>query len=249
MRGANAARSGGAGLAGAIASLILLSPAIAQAASVVDVNAGDANTITSVTAIDDPADGIAGVRTGVRIEEFYGEQTLEPYEVSVGGFALVSPAGLTFDKVITIESVDQHSDWDSMYIQLVVTNDTAFTWKDYHLEFYTSDFSTPIGLTLLNIGAPGVEPGGYGNELFDETSSEGTRIDFWSEGDGQAPDATNTIWLRWDWGNPLDRYEVGESIGIRQLATVVPEPGTASLIGLALGALALRRRARATRGR
>lgn len=235
------------GRVAAVAACVALGAAEARAASVVDVNGGDANTITSVSAILDPADGIAGTRTGVRVAESYGEQTLEEYP-SQGGYALVSPTGLTFDKVITIEAVDEHSDWDSMYIQLVVTNATTLTWSDYHLEFYTDDFEDPLGLTLLSIGAPGVEPGGYGNTVFDETQSLGTEIHFFTDGEGQAPGEVNTIWLRWDWGNPLDDHQVGDAIGIRQIATAVPEPGTASLLGLALCALSLRRR-RAVSGR
>jgi len=230
-------------LVAALAALIALSAPRAQAASVLDVNAGDANTITSVTANVDPANDFLGVRTGVRIAESYGEQTLEPYD-SVGGFALVSPTGLTFDKVVTIEAVDQHSDWDSMYIEFVVTNDTTLTWTDYHLEFYTSDFSQPLGLTLLTVtGIPEVPPTPFGNTIFDQSSPfGGTEIDFSASAGGQDPGEVNTIWLRWDWGNPGDRYEVGDSIGIRQIATAVPEPGVASLLGLALGALALGRR-------
>ena len=193
---------------------------VATGATVTDVYTGDQNVIQSVTPISDPV-GLG--RTGVQINESYRESTVIPY-ASQGVRALVNPSMQFFDKTLTITASDQHTDWDSMYVRLSVTNNTPYPWSDYHLIFYTQGFSQKLGLTLLSVNSSAY----FGNDFFDMSSTYGylggTEIDFWSQTKALQPGQTINIWLRWDWGNPLDRYEVGETICIRQIATITPEP-------------------------
>ena len=214
----------------------------AYAATVSDIYNIDLNVITSATAIADP---VGFSRTGVNVAESYGESALIPY-TSQGGYAVVNSASQFFDKTVTITASDQHTDWDSMYINLQITNNTPYAWSDYHLIFYNQDFTQKRGLTLLSVNASSY----FGNQVFDHSTTYGylggTEIDFWSTTQTQQPGQTNNIWLRWDWGNPLDKYAVGNTIGIRQVATVVPIPGAMWLFGSGLlGLIGVARRKKA----
>ena len=216
------------------AALLTLSGNV-YAASVVDVYNNDLNVITHVIAINDP---VGFSRTGVNVEESYGESTLISYP-SQGGKAVVNAALQYFDKTVTIAASDQHSDWDSMYINLKITNNTPYPWSDYHLIFYNQNFTQKLGLTLLSVNTSPY----FGNELFDKSTTYGylggSEIDFWSNTATQNPGQTNNIWLRWDWGNPLDDHAVGYTIGIRQVATtVIPIPGAIWLLASGLLGLA-----------
>ena len=203
------------------------------AASVVDVYNGDLNVLTNVTAINDP---VGSGRTGVNVVESYGENHMVAYP-SRDGAAIVNGQGQFFDKTLTITQSDQHTNWDSMYINLQVTNNTPYKWSDYHVEFYSADFTKTFGITLLNASGTGL----YGNSIFDQTTVNPFqgKYDFWSNTAVQNPGQTNNLWFRWDWGNPLEPYPVGYTIGVRQVATtVIPIPGAIWLLGSALLGLA-----------
>jgi hypothetical protein len=136
-----------------------------------------------------------------------------------------------------------------MYINFQVTNASSRAWSDFHLEFYNADFTQAKGLTLLWVGVGSQSYPYFGNDFFDQSSQYGdfggTALHFWSSGQQVAPNGTLNVWLRWDWGNPGDDHAVGDAIGIRQIATAVPEPVNVlmMLAGLTVLGLALRTRA------
>jgi hypothetical protein len=241
-----------------IAALPLLAALGAQAATLTDVTGSSEYAITSVALFskdenfsNDPSGAAyAGVEVGVR----YGAQTLTPYD-SHGGFAAVAAGPVFFDLTLTLTEFDVDPNagtppWSQLYVVLSVENDTPFAWSDFHVLFFDPASSEPVGLTLLEVGN-GVTYPFFTNTVFDQSSDygdfDGAELHFWSDVETQLPGESNEIAFRWDWGNPGDPYEVGESIGIRLIATV-PEPSAALLAVAGLGASALRARARA-RGR
>ena len=116
-----------------------------------------------------------------------------------------------------------------------------------HVEFYDSTFTNPLGLTLLQVGIGETTYPYFSNVVFDQSSSYGefggAELHFWSDTATQDFAESNPISFRWDWGNPGDPYQIGDTIGIRVIATVpVPEPAAGSLVIAGLAALAAHRR-------
>jgi hypothetical protein len=87
----------------------------------------------------------------------------------------------------------------------------------------------------------------FSNAQLDQPSShgdfDGAQLHFWSGTASQDLGESNPISFRWDWGNPGDPYEIGDTIGARVIATVpVPERATAPFLLAGLAALAALRR-------
>jgi hypothetical protein len=207
----------------------------ASAATVTDVYIDDAMVITNKLDIVDPA---GSPRIGVNVEESYGENTLIPYD-SHDGYGIVNGNQQFFDKTITITESDKYDDWCSMYLNFQVINNTNHAWSDYHLEFWNTDFTERKGLTLLTVNVGDITFDPFGNDIFDHADgwSGGQGINFWSDTIALDPLETGNFYIRWDWGNPRDKYKVGDVIGVRQVATTVPIPGAlwlfaSGLIGL-----------------
>jgi hypothetical protein len=225
----------------------------AHAATVVDVNNNASNAITSVDLFNKATNGTndpSGTSyAGVTINETYGASNPVPYSFN-SGTALANSNGTFFDQTVTLTSFDDDPsnnttiDWDQLFIKFKVTNNSPYAWSGYNLEFYNSTFTQKLGLTLLQVGGGSTTYPYFGDSLFDKQTSygyaSGSEIHFWSDTLSQLPGQTNEISLRWDWGNPGDRYHVGDTIGIRQVASpVVPIPAALPLFLSALGMLGL----------
>lgn len=231
-----------------LSSILMAAMNTANAATVLDVNNTDSNSITSIdlfnkdtTGTNDPS-GYS--YAGVTINESYEESTRVPYSFNAD-FGLANSNGAFFDKTITLTSFDDNptNTWDQLFIKFNVTNNSPYAWSGYHLEFYDSTFTQKLGLTLLQVGIGATTFPYFENTLFDQQTNYGynggSELNFWSDTLRQLPGQTNEISLRWDWGNPLDPYSVGNTIGIRQVATVVPIPATFPLFLSALGMMNL----------
>lgn len=237
--------SGACGLCGWLAAALLLSlvgAASAGAFSITDVNAGDLNTIDGTP--------MKGLSQGV--DETYGEDDLVAYANpnSTGIGIADTDSGLTlyFDKVLTFETID--ADRRDGFLQgsgsiapfrFDITNATAFVWEDYHFEFWTADFSERLSLRVRN-AVDGL--GGFEDAF--ELSDPGVLadgVDFYNGALNPGQETRLSISLETVDGSSF----VGTSIGVRQIATIVPEPSTVALLGLGLAGLTAARRRRLLR--
>ncbi len=214
----------------------------AAAATVVDVTGSADYSITGVELFSKGAGGTNDPSgksyAGVQVNLSYGASSLVPYP-SQGGYAVVTSAGAPFEFTLQLSSFDDDpgNTWDQLYVVLNVQNDSSFNWSDFHVEFYDATFTNKLGLTLLQVGSGSATYPYFTNVVFDQSSTYGdfggAELHFSSATVTQGIGQSNQIGFRWDWGNPLDPYAIGDTIGIRVVATTVPEPATSALLGTA----------------
>jgi hypothetical protein len=172
---------------------------------------------------------------GVQVNISYGADTLAPFP-SQGGYAVLTGAGEPFDLTLQLATFDDDpgNTWDQLYVTLNVVNDSPFDWSDFHVEFYDATFTQKLGLTLLQVGVGSTTYPYFTNVVFDQSSNYGdfggAELHFSSTTNTQGIGESNQISFRWDWGNPLDAYAIGDTIGIRLIATTVPEPAATALL-------------------
>ena len=199
---------------------ILLAFGQAQAIIMVDdVYDDDFNYVTHV---DQDTDA-----STLFVEEDYNEDNLIPYQSHDGWGIVDNDIGEPvryFDKVVTLNGAQ--SDW---LFSFIVTNTTSYWWSDYHFEFYDEDFSTKLDITDILLD--------WSNTVvFEQWARVYNELHFWDPVTRHAPGQTASYNLRLD----LDAIHstVGDTFGIRQVATTVPEPGSIVLLGLGLTGLA-----------
>jgi PEP-CTERM motif len=217
----------------------------ASAATITDATGAADYAITSVQLFSKGTGGTNDPSgksyAGVQVNVSYGADTLVPFN-SQGGYAAVTSAGRAFDITLQLSSFDDdpNNNWDQLFVTLNVLNDTPFAWSDFHVEFYDATFTNKLGLTLLQVGTGTATYPYFSNVVFDQSSTYGqyggAELHFWSSTTTQGVAASNQISFRWDWGNPGDLYAIGDTIGVRLIATV-PEPGTSALLGAGIGGL------------
>ena len=187
-------------------TVLLLMAGQTAAMSIVDLNPGDLNIITG--AFEDDA------LNELLVFEDYNEEWLVPYP-SHDGYGIVNPQGGYFDKVVSFTA----DDWDGRWaFDFRVTNTSPYCWSDYHFEFWDETFENPLDLTGI------VDD--WDNEIFQNSRFTGTTLEFWAP-QWQCPGQTNQFLIF------VQPVGMAGSVGIRQVATTIPEPLT--MMGLFAG--------------
>ncbi len=200
---------------------LLLFPMLrpAGAMTITDQDLTDQNSITSQDEDD--------ANNELLVFEDYNETHLVPYK-SHDGYGIVNAQGGYFDKVLTFTAGDLDGTWA---LDFRVTNTGPYTWSDYHFEFWDATFTQRLLFPLMS---PDPQA-----DIFQNWAFDGSTLQFWAP-DWQAPGETQQFVF---WFDPFQIFNgQAGSIGIRQVATTVPEPGTLLLLGSGLGALVAYRR-------
>lgn len=203
-----------------------------------DLNLGDAMSITSVT----------NTATGATVTESYAESTLIPYTSLVpifpdaGNMAIVTPTSTYFDKVVTYSGF---ASGDLVEFQFEITNNTPYNWRDYHFEIWNDDFTA-------RQQAPWASPNPNSGNLPTLFSDQFTGLvihpnvatfhSFAGSGERHEIGVMGTYTLR------MELYSFTNSgsgtMGLRQIATTVPEPASMAIFGLGFSFVMAARRKR-----
>jgi hypothetical protein len=207
--------------------------------TVSDLNLGDAMSITSIT----------NTANGVTMTETYAESTLIPYTSPIpifpdaGNFAIVTPSHTYFDKVVTYSGI---ASGELTEFQFEITNNTPYHWRDYHFEIWNDDFTArqqaPWASPNPNTGnLPTLYSDQFtGLGIYPNTASF---YSFPNSGERHEIGVTGIYTLR------MELYSFTNSgsgtMGLRQIATTVPEPASMAIFGLGFSFVMAARRKRA----
>ena len=203
-----------------------------------DLNLGDAMSITGVT----------NTANGVTVTESYGESHMIPYTSLVPIFpdakdtALVTSAHTYFDKVVTYSGF---ASGDLAEFQFEITNNTKHNWWDYHYEIWNEDFTA-------RQQAPWASPNPNSGNLPTLYSDQFTGLvihpnvatfhSFAGSGEKHLKGELGIYTLR------MELYSFTNSgsgtLGLRQIATTVPEPASMAIFGLGFSFVMASRRKR-----
>jgi hypothetical protein len=198
--------------------VLLLAAGPATAMTITDLDLTDLNIIVQ-TDEDDALNELL-------IIEDYNERRWIPY-CGHDPYAIVNLQGGFFDKVVTFTDDDLDGSWA---LDFRVHNTTAWCWSDYHFEFWNEEFTERLpDFPLLD----------WSNEIFQNSAFPGPFcgegvLEFWAPS-LQCPCVTNQFVLIFD-PRQVNNGDAG-AFGIRQVATVVPEPLT--MLGVFLGVSSL----------
>ena len=223
----------------ALAAASICTPANAGTVSFSDLNLGDAMSIT----------GITNTANGVTVTESYGESTKIPYYSLVpiypdaGKTAFVTPSYTYFDKVVTYSGF---ASGDLVEFQFEITNNTFRRWSDYHFEIWNDEFTA-------RQQAPWASPNPNSGNLPTLHSDQFTGLvihpnvatfhSFAGSGERHKIGETGIYTLR------MELYSFTNSgfgtMGLRQVATTIPEPASMAIFGLGFSFVMAARRKRA----
>ena len=222
----------------ALAAASICTPANAGTVSFSDLNLGDAMSIT----------GITNTAYGVTVTESYGESTKIPYYSLVpifpsAGKAFVTPSYTYFDKVVTYSGF---ASGDIVEFQFEITNNTVCPWTDFHFEIWNDEFTA-------RQQAPWASPNPNSDNLPTLYSDQFTGLvihpnvatfhSFAGSGERHKIGEMGIYTLR------MELYSFTNSgfgtMGLRQVATTIPEPASMAIFGLGFSFVMAARRKRA----
>ena len=229
----------GCGVFMSLMTVGMFNTAKAGTITVSDLNLGDAMSIT----------GITNTATGVTMTENYAESTLIPYTSLVpiypdaGNMAIVTPTSTYFDKVVTYSGI---ASGELTEFQFEITNNTPYNWRDYHYEIWNEDFTA-------RQQAPWASPNPNSGNLPTLYSDQFTGLvihpnvatfhSFAGSGERHLIGEMGIYTLR------MELYSFTNSgsgtLGLRQIATTVPEPASMAIFGLGFSFVMASRRKRA----
>ena len=204
----------------------ICTPANAGTVLFSDLNLGDAMSIT----------GITNNANGVTVTDSYGESTMIPYYSLVpiypdaGKTAFVTTSYTYFDKVVTYSGF---ASGDLVEFQFEITNNTFRRWSDYHFEIWNDEFTA-------RQQAPWASPNPNSGNLPTLYSDQFTGLvihpnvatfhSFAGSGERHKIGETGIYTLR------MELYSFTNSgfgtMGLRQVATIIPEPASMAIFGL-----------------
>jgi hypothetical protein len=166
-------------------------------------NVEDLNLADMNTIDNQYFDGMAYV-----VNESYGEDATVPYP-SHDGNAIVNDQEEFFEKEVFLDAAGNYT------LNFNVTNTSPHTWSDYH-------FIIDPDVTLIN----------YDNDVFANSSYDGTELAFWAP-EWVEPGETAHFILGFSVAEGINSFK------LTQIATTVPIPGALLLLasGLAFGNL------------
>lgn len=205
--------------------------------TLVDQNLADAMSITGQT----------GMISGVTVTETYAESTLIPYNSLVpiqpdaGHYAVVTPGHTYFDKVVTFSGFASN---EIGVMTFEITNSTPYNWSDYHFEIWNTGFT-------LREQAPWAfpNPPAFTSPLVSDqftgltiNPNVGSLYSFAGSGERHEVGVTGIYTLRME----LFSFASSSSgqFGLRQVATVTPEPASMAIFGIGGSMLMYARRRR-----
>lgn len=226
----------------ALACLSLLAAGIANYAqagvvTITDLNPGDLMSITGT-----PVNTV----NGITVKESYGESTKIPYNSlntilpDAGDIALVTPSHTYFDKLVTYSGMTQGQLFE---FQFEITNATPWDWSDYHFEIWNADFTARQQAPWASPNPPLNLPTLHSDQFtgLQIHPNVATFYSFPGSGERHSVTEVGTYTLRMElfsFNNTGDG-----SFGMRQVATVTPEPGSMAIFGIGSGlAMFVRRR-------
>ena len=207
--------------------------------TLVDQNLADAMSITGQT----------GMISGVTVTETYAESTLIPYNSLVpiqpdaGHLAVVTPGPVHtyFDKVVTFSGFTSN---EIGLMTFQITNSTPYDWSDYHFEIWDTSFTVREQAPWAFPNSPGfILP--LVSDQFTGLSinpNVGSLFSFPGSGERHEVGVTGIYTLR------MELFSFANSssgqFGLRQVATVTPEPASMAIFGIGGSMLMYARRRR-----
>jgi hypothetical protein len=206
-----------------------------------DVNITDAMSITSQT----------GMASGVTVAETYAESTLIPYNSLVpiqpdaGHLAIVTPGQTYFDKIVNFSGFTSN---EIGLMTFQITNSTPYNWSDYHFEIWNTSFTVREQAPWAfpnspNFTLPLVSDQFTGLSI---NPNVGSSFSFQNSGELHEVGVTGIYTLRMELFS-FANTGAGQ-FGLRQVATVTPEPASMAIFGIGGSVLMYvrRRRGRST---
>jgi len=202
-----------------------------------DQNLTDAMSITGQTA--NPS--------GVTVAETYAESTRIPYDSLVpiqpdaGHYAVVTPGHTYFDKIITFSGFTSN---EIGVMTFQITNSTPYNWVDYHFEIWNTTFTereqAPWAFpNSPNFILPLVSDQFTGLSI---NPNVGSLFSFPDSGEQHEVGVTGIYTLR------MELFSFANSssgaFGLRQVATITPEPASMAIFGIGGSMLMYSRRRR-----
>jgi hypothetical protein len=191
---------------------------------------GDTFTISKLNTAG--AYTIDSFTNGGSVQETYSATTPVPFP-SHDGFALVTPSTddggpIWFDKLITITS--NSPNFDHFEATFHVDNNTGFSWSDYHFLLAFDDVTIPDNLQFSTPNSGDSDLKGH-TLVFSGTNL--VEIGFFAENPGQevASGTGSNFHIGFDFDVPTNGSLTFE---LRQVATAVPLPPSAILMGSGL---------------
>jgi hypothetical protein len=229
----------GCGVFMSLVTVGMFNTANAGTLSFFDLNLGDAMSIT----------GITNTANGVTVTESYGESTKFPYMSLVpifpdgGKTAFLTQNHTYFDNLVTYSGF---ASGDLVEFQFEITNHTDRYWRDYHYEIWNDDFTA-------RRQAPWASPNPNSGNLPTLYSDQFTGLvihpnvatfhSFAGSGEQHEVGVTGIYTLR------MELYSFTNSgsgiMGLRQVATTIPEPASMAIFGLGFSFVMAARRKRA----
>ena len=176
------------------------------------------------------------------VDSVAGNSVFETYSAtqliqfaSHDGFAVVGNDPIYFDKGIVLTNPDNPANTQTTWH---ITNDTPYTWSDYHV------ILLPTIPDAVRFDDPNLNANDFKGADLVEDATGITEIDFYATAANQLVAPTETLNLTFPFvftGADSFTYE----FTMRQVATAVPVPPTALLMGsglLGLGVLGWRRK-------
>ena len=202
-----------------------------------DQNLTDAMSITGQTA--NPS--------GVTVAETYAESTLIPYvhlvpiQPDAEGLAIVTPGHTYFDKVVSFSGFASN---EIGVMTFQITNSTPYGWSDYHFEIWNTSFTVREQAPWAFPNPPAFTSPLVSDQFTGLTihPNVGSSYSFAGSGERHEVGVTGIYTLRME----LFSFANSDSgaFGLRQVATVTPEPASMAIFGIGGSMLMYARRRR-----